>query len=146
MFTFTRKALLVAGAAVALGLGLAAPAQASNGLIYNTGTGKCMAVDPNQLWAGAPVIGGNCNSYEAYWDWGSLGLLENRRAGLCLEVPTGGGYAYLAQCGSYRQNMDLAPSTGLIGVHNDNSRLLGMDWSGRVLSETYPNPNLNWNW
>lgn len=100
MFTFTRKALLVAGAMLALGAGLVAPAEASNGLIYNIGTGKCMAVDPNQLWAGAPVIEGNCNGYEAYWDWGAPGLLENRKAGLCLEVPNGGGYAYVQRCGA----------------------------------------------
>src|SRR5882757_6390107 len=142
MVTFTRKALLVGAAAAALTAGLAAPASASNGLIYNNGTGQCISVLPNQLGVGAPVVQGNCNTYEATWDWGSLGLLQNRKSGLCLEVPNGGGYAYLQRCGGPYQNMDLVPSTGLIGVHNDNRRLLGIDGTGRVLATTYPGPNL----
>ena len=141
-----RKALFVVAATAALTAGLAVPASASNGLIYNENTGQCMSVLPNQLGIGAPVVQGNCNTYEAAWDWGSLGLLENRKSGLCLEVPNGGGYAYLQRCGGPYQNMDLAASTGLIGVHNDNRRLLGIDGTGRVLSTTYPGPNLYWEW
>jgi hypothetical protein len=137
---------MVAGAAVALGAGLAAPAEAAGGLIYNQGTGQCMAVLPNQTGVGAPVVQGSCNSYEAQWQWGSLGLLQNTKAGLCLEVPNGGGYAYLQRCGGTYQYMDLAPSTGLIGVHSDNRRLLGVDGTGRVLATTYPGPNLYWSW
>jgi hypothetical protein len=146
MITFTGKALLTVGAAAVLGLGLAAPAQAANGLIYNTGTRQCMAVDPNRLYVGAPVVQASCNTYEAQWDWGSLGLLSNRRAGLCLEVPNGGGYAYLQRCGGPYQEMDLTPSTGLIGVRHDNRRMLGIDGSGRVLSSIYGASNQYWSW
>jgi ricin-type beta-trefoil lectin protein len=144
VFTFARKALTVAGASAMLIAGLAGQASAANGLVGNHGL--CLSV-PTNAAMGSPVILNTCNAYEAQWHWGSLGLVQNDKTGLCLEVPNGGGYASLQTCGrNAYQYLDFAPSTGLIGVHSDNRRLLGADGNNYVQSANYGAPNQYWNW
>jgi hypothetical protein len=144
-FAFARKALTATAATVLTVAGFSGTASASNGLIYNNNLRQCISV-PSQAGVGSPVIVGNCNTYEANWSWGSLGLVQNNKTGLCIELPNGGGYAFLQQCGGTYQYLDFAPSTGLIGVHSDNRRLLGVDSSWRVQSAGYGAPNQYWSW
>jgi hypothetical protein len=140
-----RKSLMVAVTTVTFLLTLVAPASAAS-LIGNEGNGLCLSTAGN--YAGAPVTVGTCNASEAYWSRSPAGLLGHQLSGLCLEVPSTGGYAYLQRCDGTFQYFQFVRSTGLIGVQADTSRMLEVDpGTNRVRSAHYSgSPYQHWRW
>lgn len=140
-----RKSLMVAVTTVTFLLTIVAPASAAS-LIGNQGNGLCLSTAGN--YVGAPVIVGSCNAFEAYWSRGPSGLLGHQQSGLCLEVPSAGGYAYLQRCGGTYQYLVFVPSTSLIGIQADGNRMLEVDpQNNRVRSAFHSGSSYQyWRW
>ncbi|TCO57231.1 hypothetical protein [Actinocrispum wychmicini] len=147
MITLTRKAFTVTATAVTLVAGLAGTASATDGMtFFNRGTQSCMRVTANST-VGSPVLVGTCGVTESLWQpVGIDGALRNAANGLCLEVPSGGGYAFLQTCGGRMQAMDIDTPGNVFVTNDPDSRLLEADTAtGRVRSaEITGEQNQSW--
>ena len=127
--SLARKALTVATTTMMLAVCLAGQATALDGAtFFNRATQSCMTVSPNST-AGSPVLLGACGTAAATWHLvgGPDSRVQNEVNGLCVEVPPGGGYAFLQTCGGTMQSLDITTPGMILVWHDTDSRVLEAD-------------------